>query len=297
MPPRDTAYALVTAIIWGLTFIAIRIGVEDAPPLALSALRFTFAALPAILFIQPPRASPMLTALYGLLIGVGQFGVLFIAIERGMPIGLVSLVIQLQAFVTVALAYFWFGERLSRAALGGGALALIGLCVIGYARYAGAALGPFLLTLVAACCWGLANIVGKRVGKIDMLAFTVWSSLAAPAPLFLLSAIFEGDRLIPAITQPTLRLALCVAALSVGGTLIGYGLWSRLLAVHPAAKVAPFALLVPVVGMVSAYFIFGERFSAVEGFGGLLIMAGLVVNVFGESVIARSAATRQSRGA
>jgi len=109
LSPRDIALGLLTAFVWGVTFIFIRMGVESAPPLALSALRFAFAAFPAILFVRPPRARASIVTLYGLLLGVGQFGLLFLAIENGMPIGLASLVIQVQAFVTVGLAFLLLG--------------------------------------------------------------------------------------------------------------------------------------------------------------------------------------------
>ena len=285
MSGRDIGLATLVAAVWGITFVFIRMGVEVSPPLGFSGLRFLFAAVPAVFFLRPPAAPPFMVALYGLLIGVGQFGLLFIAIRQGMPIGLASLVIQLQAFVTVALAFFLLGERASAAALIGAGIALAGMALIGYARFQNAALAPFLLTIAAASCWGAGNVVGKlaarKAGKIDMLAFTVWSSLAAPLPLFALSYGFEGDKLMVAAAHPTMKLAVAVLGVAYLGTIFGYGVWSRLLAKYQTAEVAPFSLLVPVVGMVAAWTIYGERFGAIEAVGGLLVMAGLVVNVFG----------------
>ena len=107
------------------------------------------------------------------------------------------------------------------------------------------------MVIGAAFCWGAGNMVGKMAGRIDMFAFVIWSSLAAPVPLFALSLIFEGGR--DAAGADSIRaglLAACVAGFAYGGTVIGFGLWSRLLAHYSAAKVAPFALLIPVVGMV-----------------------------------------------
>ncbi|MGD0635202.1 MAG: EamA family transporter [Beijerinckiaceae bacterium] len=282
MSPRDTLSALVAAVALGLAFIAIKIGVGEAPPLLLTALRFAFAAVPAIFFVRPPKAKAGLVVLYGLLIGAGNFGLLFLAIGQGMPAGLASLVVQLQAFMTVFLAWVILGERPSRVQMTAAALALSGIAVIGSVRLGGASLWPFLMVVLAALCWGAGNIVGKLAGRIDMFAFTIWSSLAAPLPLLALSIYFDGPRAIQALVHPSWILALCVAALAYGATVLGFGLWSRLLAHHPASQVAPFALLIPVVGMISGWLIFAEPLSPAEFFGALLVMAGLSFNIFGE---------------
>ena len=223
MSGRDIGLAVLVMVVWGFTFVFIRMGVEVAPPLGFSALRFLFAAIPAVFFLRPPAAPPLIVVLYGLLIGVGQFGLLFIAIRNGMPIGLTSLVIQLQAFVTVALAFFLLGERPRPAALSGAAIALAGITLIGAARFQNAALAPFLLTIAAACCWGAANVVGKMARKVDMMAFTIWSSLAAPLPLIALSLFFEGGALAEAVTHPSLKLAVAVLGVAYLGTIFGYG--------------------------------------------------------------------------
>ena len=287
MTPRDILAAIVAATALGLAFIAIKIGVHEAPPLLLTALRFAFAAFPAILFIKPPRASSALVILYGLLIGVGQFGLLFLSIGLGMPVGLASLVIQLQAFITVFLAWIVLGESPTAVQMTGAGIALLGIVAIGATRLGGASLGPFLMVIGAAVCWGAGNLVGKRAGKIDMFAFVVWSSLAAPIPLLAMSLIFEGGRTLPALAHPTWTLAVCVAGLAYGGTVIGFGLWSRLLAVYSAARIAPFALLIPVFGMVAGWVVFNEPLGPFELLGAALVMAGLAFNVFGDRILRR----------
>ena len=285
--PTDTISALIASVALGLAFIAIKLGVGQTTPMLLTALRFTFAALPAMLFVAPPKAQIRLVLAYGLLIGVGQFGLLFLAIGRGMPVGLASLVIQLQAFITVFLAWVILGERPGAVQVIAAGIAFSGIVVIGSARLGGAGLVPFLMVVAAALCWSSGNIVGKLAGRIDMFAFTVWSSLAAPVPLVGLSLWLDGPQAFLALARPSWTLILCVGALAYGATLLGFGLWSRLLAHYPAGRIAPFALLIPVVGMISARVIFAEPLSPVEIFGALLVMAGLSVNVFGERMLAR----------
>jgi O-acetylserine/cysteine efflux transporter len=290
MTPRDLLAAIVAAAALGLAFIAIKIGVREAPPLTLTALRFVFAAFPAILFVKPPRARPLLVILYGLFVGVGQFGLLFLAIGQGMPVGLASLVIQLQAFVTVFLAWIALGERPTVVQAIGAGIAVAGIAAIGAPRLGGASLGPFLMVIAAAFCWGAGNLTSKLAGRVDMFAFVVWSSLVAPLPLFALSGLFEGPRGIAALTHPSWVLAACVAALAYGGTVVGFGLWSRLLAHHSAARIAPFALLIPVFGMIAGRVVFDEPLGPFELVGAVLVMAGLAFNVFGERLLAWRAA-------
>jgi O-acetylserine/cysteine efflux transporter len=287
MTPRDILSAIVSALFFGFAFIAIKIGVHETTPLLLTALRFAFTAFPAVLFVRPPKASFGLTTLYGFSIGVGQFGVLFTAIGLGMPVGLASLVIQLQVFITIFLAWAWLGERPRPAQLIGAAIALLGMVAIGSERLEGASLGPFLLVLLAALFWGVGNIIGKLAGKIDMFAFVVWAALAAPLPLIALSLVFEGGAKLAALAHPSLALISCVALLAYGATVISYGLWARLLAIHSAAEVAPFALLIPVIGMISGAAVFDEPLSAIELLGAALVMAGLVFNVCGDRVLSR----------
>ena len=165
MTPRDILAALSVAIVWGFTFVAIKIGVGETTPLMLAALRFFFAAVPIVFFIAPPKASIWAVALYGLLIGVGQFGVLFIAIHQGFPVGLSSLVVQAQVFFTILLAWIWLGEMPSRAQAIGAAAGFVGIAVIGSERLAGASLGPLLMVILAAVFWGAGNVLAKSLGK------------------------------------------------------------------------------------------------------------------------------------
>jgi O-acetylserine/cysteine efflux transporter len=292
MTPRDILAAVVAATVLGLAFIATKIGVREAPPLLLTMLRFVFTAFPAILFVKPPKARVSLVVLYGLFVGVGQFGLLFLSIGLGMPVGLASLVIQLQAFITVFLAWIALGERPTAVQMIAAGVALLGIVAIGATRLGGASLGPFLMVIGAAICWGAGNLVGKLAGRIDMFAFVVWSSLVAPIPLLALSLLFEGNRALMALTHPSWTLAACVAALAYGGTVLGFGLWSRLLAHHSAAKIAPFALLIPVVGMLAGRLIFEEPLGPFELLGAALVMAGLAFNVFGDRLVALSASQK-----
>lgn len=282
MTPRDILLALAVTGVWGLNFVAARWAVAEVAPLLVAGLRYVVAVLPAIFFVRRPRIALTYLVGYGLFVGVGQFGFLFSAMHLGMPAGLASLVVQIQVFFSIGLAVLFLGERPSLMSLAGAAIAFSGIGVIGIERLGGAALLPLLLTLLSAASWAVANLITKGAGKLDMLGFVVWSSLIPPLPLFGLSLMIDGPGAWPqAIAGLTLLGALSIVFTGWAGTVFGYGGWSILLGRYPASKVAPFALLVPITGILASAVLLGERISALEALGTLLVLAGLLLSVFG----------------
>lgn len=294
MPPRDILLAIIVAGIWGLNFVAAHWAVAEMPPLLVAGLRYVIAVLPAIFLVKRPRVALSILVGYGLFVGAGQFGLLFSAIKLGMPAGLASMVVQIQVFLSIGLAVLFLGERPSRSTLIGALIAFGGIGVIAVERLEGAALLPLLLTLAAAASWGLANLITKKAGRIDMLAFVVWSSLIPPIPLFALSLMLDGPGAWSVgLTNLTLLGIGSLLFIGWAGTIVGYGGWSMLLSRHPASTVAPFALLVPVTGILASAALLGETISGLEALGAVLVFLGLLTHVFGPRP--RSAATSSPR--
>lgn len=293
MRPRDVGLALVVILVWGMNFAVMKVGVAGVPPLLLGALRFVLAAFPLVFFFRPPKVPLRLYLLYGLTISVGQFAFLFTAIHVGMPSGLASLVLQSQAFFTMGLAALWLKEHWRASQLAGLVLAAGGLAVIGSAHGAGMPLIGFGLTLCAAFMWASGNIVTRAVGRyapMSQLAFVVWSSLVPPLPFLALSYGIEGPQAMSAALQHLSATSLAaVAYLAWGGTLFGYGVWTLLISRYPVNRVAPFTLLVPLVGLTTGWVVFDEALQAVHLAGAALLMAGLLVNLFGTPLLARLA--------
>ena len=288
MPIGHLLLALMVVAIWGFNFVVIKVGLADVPPLFLTALRFLFAALPAVFFVKRPAVSWRLLVGFGLIFGVVKFGLLFVGMKAGMPAGLSSIVLQMQAFFTIGFAFLVLGERPVPIQYLGAAAAIGGIAIIGATRWQGAELVPFLLVIASAACWGISNILTKKAGRIDMLAFIVWTALVPVLPLLALSWIFEGPAAIgAALAHPSWTAIGAVAYLAVPTTLFGYGVWSFLLSRHPAATVAPLTLLVPVFGMGSAALVLGEPFGRLEMLGAALVFVGLVINVLGPRVALR----------
>ena len=283
----DWAKALVVVVIWGLNFVVMKWGLATLSPLLLCALRFTAASLPLLLFVPRPRNLPWgVLAAYGLAQGVGQFGLLFTGMKLGMPAGMSSVVLQTQAFITLLLAAALLGERPQRWQWWGLAVATLGLIAIGSAHGDSAAdmtLAGFLMTVGAAAFWAASNLITRhaaRHGPYEPVPFIVWSSLFPVVPLLLMSAWLEGGMAaqLAAFGWRELGAVGYLAGLS---TLVGYGLWTRLLQRYPASTVAPLSLLVPVVGLLSALLLLGERPSALQWLGTAGVLLGMCVNQFG----------------
>lgn len=149
-------------------------------------------------------------------------------------------------------------------------------------------LAGFVLTICAASMWALGNIVTRKVGKVNLVGLVVWGSLIPPIPFFALSWMLEGPVAIEAALRGfNMDSALVLLYLAFGATILGYGLWSRLLSRYPANTVAPFSLLVPVVGLTSAALLLDEHLGFLQAVGALLVMLGLAVNVGGGWVAGR----------
>lgn len=292
MAPRDVLLALLVVAIWGANFTVIKIGLAGVPPMLLAALRYVVTAFPAILFVARPHVGAGYVIAYGLTVGVGQFGALFYALHLGMPAGLASVVPQSQALFTALFASWMLGERISRTQAAGTLLSVLGLAVIASqlngAGTAQVPLAAFFLTLAGAASWGLSNIVvraaahdaARRGQSLDMLQLVVWSALVPPVPLLLLSWFLDSPAAIArSLAGLNAASLLSIAYIAYGATVVGFGGWSRLLAKYPASTVAPFSLLVPVTGLLTAWAVLGERLTLWQGVGSLLVVGGLLLSV------------------
>ena len=288
LAPRDLALILMVVALWGFAFVPIRWALDALPPFSLAALRFLFAALPAVLFVPRPAVSWTALVAYGVAIGIWQFGLLFLGMQLGMPAGLSSLVIQVQVFFTMALGVLWMRDRLGVHNVVGAIVAASGVAVLGVHRIATGAttsLIGFALVIAAALGWGVGNVMAKRMmhrRDDEMLGLVVWSSLVPPLPLFAVSWLFEGGPVaLHAVLDMSARTLGCILLLAYGATLFGYVSWNRLLHRYPTPLISPFGLLIPVSGLASGALFLGERLAPLQAVGAVLVLAGLAWNVYG----------------
>jgi O-acetylserine/cysteine efflux transporter len=281
LPLPHALLGVAIAAVWGSNFVIIREGLEHLPPLLFAGLRFLLVFLAALLFLRRPNLAWSELAAYGLFIGVGQFGLLFLAVDGLISPGLASLVAQTQVFFTIGLAIYFNGEKVAPIQWLALMLAASGLIVIGLNNDSETTLAGLFLMLGAALCWALGNMVARRARRIDMVAYVGWSSLFAAPPLLLLSLVFEGPNAISrGLMEADLGTWGAVIWQAVGNSLFGYAAWAWLLARHPAALVTPLALLVPVFGLATSFLWLGEPMPGWKIIAAGLVMAGLALNLF-----------------
>ena len=277
---RDALLAMAIVFVWGTNFLVIRLGLNALPPLFFATLRFLFVFFPAAFFLKKPNVRWSNLAIYGVAIGLFQFGILFIAMHGRISPGLASLVVQMQVFFTIGLSMLRTGERVKPHQIAAFALALAGMGVIASHNGDGATLAGVALVLVAAMGWAFGNQASREAGKVNMLAYVVWAALFAVPPLLALSLALEGPAAIMhGIGQATPVTWAAVIWQSVGNTMFGYACWAWLLSRYPAATVAPMSLLVPVFGFGASAVILHEPLPLWKIGATLLIMAGLAVNL------------------
>ena len=286
LPLSHLFLALAIVAVWGTNFVVIKLSLAAFPPFLFAALRYTFAFIPLAFFISRPQVSWTNLCAYGVAIGVGQFGILYFAIDGRISPGLASLVIQTQVFFTIGFAMFFAKERLRLYQAVAVSVSMTGLGIIALHTDADTTFVGMALVVFAGLSWGIANTVSRRAGSINMLSYVVWASLFSLPPLFLISLIFEGgwEQMSTSMITAPIGAWAGVFWQSWGNTVFGYAAWAWLLSKHPAAVVAPAPLLVPIFGMgASAYFL-SEPLPLWKILAAGLVIAGLIVNLFWPSL-------------
>ncbi|BAK12571.1 probable amino acid metabolite efflux pump EamA [Pantoea ananatis AJ13355] len=278
---------LVTAI-WGVNFSVIKLGLHTIDPFTLAAIRFTLSALPALFFIKKPDVPWRYLIGYGLIFGIGLWGLVNLGIKTGLSAGIASLALQFSAFFTLLLGSLIFRERLSRYQITGFVIACAGLLSIVFVTDGSVTLSGMLLVMAGALAWSVANIIIKKAGTKQVFAFLVWSSAFSPLPLFGLDWLVNGSSgFTEMFSHMDNRALLSVLFQVYPNTLFGYWIWNSLLKQYPVSTVAPLSLLVPVFGILGSMMIFGEHLSPQKMLALLLIIIGLTVGLYGQRLVQR----------
>ena len=282
--------ALLVVLIWGVNFVVIRWGLNEVPPFLLAAARFSLVVFPAIFFIKKPNVPWRWLIAYGWFNSFGQFALLFWAMKVGMPAGLASVVHQAQVFFTLIFSVLILQQRTQITQWLGLMIAVMGLALIAYGKNAGTPVGMqmtslgLVLNLLGAASWAIGNVVVsamRRAGiQPEPFGLVIWSSLIPIVPFLLISGLFERH-VYPDWQAISWHSIVSALYLAWAATLLGYGLWSRLLSQYEPNRVAPFTLLVPVVGLLTAWLVLGERLNQWQLWGSACLLIGLAVNVLG----------------
>ena len=292
LTPAHLALAVAVTMVWGSNFVVIKYALDTMAPLTLATLRFSAVLIPLIFFVKKPAASWANLAAYGVLIGAGQFGALFVALRADVTPGLASLLMQSQLFFTIGLSRVLTGERVRWYQAAALVPAIAGLGVILLHTDGSITVAGLVLILTASLCWGGGNIVARAAGQVDMLGYVVWASLFAIPPLLALTLVVEGwPVMLSGVRTAGWETWAVVVWQAIGNTMFGYGVWGWLLARYPAATVSPLALLIPIFGMGSSAVLLGEPLQEWKLLAAALVMSGLAFGVLWPRLMARDRAT------
>ncbi|MCW2770454.1 MAG: EamA family transporter [Aeromicrobium sp.] len=276
MSLKHSLLAVLVMLVWGGNFVVIDEGLDGVPPLLFLAIRFTFVALPLVFLVPRPKAGWREVVAIGTFMSLGQFSLLYVALDLGMPAGLASLVLQAQVIFTIVIAAAVLREAPTRQQVVGAAIGTAGLVLVVIAHGATAPVVPVIVMLGAALSWATGNVIARRAGVASGFSLVVWSALVVPVPALLLSLVVDGGHEVGHALTHLSGIAVASTAYTViGASLLGYGIWNSLLARYPASAVVPFVLLVPVVGIATAWIAQGEVPTVLEVIGGAVMLAGV----------------------
>jgi O-acetylserine/cysteine efflux transporter len=304
MNKKDILLSTILVTLWGVNFTVIKLGLDGVPSMLLVSLRYLLTSFPAVFFVKKPKTDMKYVVLYGLTVGVGQFACLFYAMQIGIPAGIASVVLQIQAFISPLMAMFFLKEKINSKQISGFIISAAGLILIATASTGDSInrvpVSAFILMLAAPCFWAASNMIARIASdkaalkgeRLNMISLVVWSGLVPPVPMMGLALILDKPETILNVLLNLNSVSIfAVFYLAYAATLIGYGIWSILIASYPMSKVAPIPLLVPIVALLSARIVLSEQLSPLQWTGFIVILSGLVIaytklfNIFSKNKI------------
>lgn len=286
MTKKDLLLGILITMIWGFNFSIIKLGLDSLDPFMIAALRFLLVAVPLVFFIKRPNVSMKYIASYGILFGVGLWGIVTLGIELGISAGLSSLLLQSSVFFTMILGIFFLKEKIQSQQFIAILFGFIGIVLVFNVTDGSLTIIGALLVLLGALSWSFTNIIVKIANIKEMFSFIVWSSLFSPIPLFLLSYLMNGSHVFSDFFINLDFIAIFSILFQVyPTTLFGYWIWNLLLKKYSATYVAPLSLLVPVFGLIGSHLIFNESIGLIKILAGVLIVIGLSFNFYGQQII------------
>lgn len=279
---------LILCVLWGTTWIFIKIGLDDLPPLAFAATRFILAILILYVVILIQKIPLPTTAKEWRLIaltGVLQFSVNYSMVfwsEQYITSGLAAV---LQAMITVfGLILAWFflpNERITKLKIFAVCLGIVGVAVIFYDQLQVQSFMAFLGCVgivIGSYAAAQASILIKAKGGSLHPAALVFGQMICGLPLVIIySLAVEGN---PLTFNWTWKAVLCILYLTILGTIAAFWLYYWLLSKIESTKAMMISLVTPLIAVVIGAVTIGEQMPQQTGLGGLLIIASIGLIVF-----------------
>ncbi|MDE1464935.1 EamA family transporter [Spartinivicinus poritis] len=277
MKTKHLLIAVAVTCLWGFNFSVIKLGIHAMDPFILAGLRFSFAAIPAIFFIKKPNVKISLLASYGLLFGVGVWGLMNLAIYTGVSAGMAGLILEFTVFISVVFGVVFLKEELNKSSVIGLLFALIGLGIILTIEDGSVTVAGVILGLLAAVSWSSISLIIRKAQIKQIFAFIVWSCLFAPIPLFALAFFVNDKNIFTELITINKLGVFSILFQSFITTLLGYWIWNRLMTIYPMSVIAPLNLLVPIFGLMGSALFYDEVVSLDKVLACVIITAGVMI--------------------
>jgi drug/metabolite transporter (DMT)-like permease len=288
--PRAWKLLLAFAIIylvWGSTFLAIRVGVREVPPFLLAGLRFLIAGL--ILFawmrakgtVSPTAREWFSATLLAVLIFVLDYGLLFWA-ERRVPSGIAAVMMAtIPVFMTLSEILFLKTQRLTPR-LGAALLVGIGGVLVLVSRSISFGDSPIdsigaVALIGAAIGWSVGSALTRKLPLPSSKAMSSGAQMLMGGVLLTLTSWLLGEFHGFRVQAVSLKAWLALAYLIVAGSIVAFTAYVWLIHHESPTKVGTYAYVNPVVAVVLGYFLGGEGLSLRTILGTILVMVSVVV--------------------
>ena len=286
LTPKHLFLALVTVFVWGTNFIAIYLGLKELPPFLFCTIRFALSALPFVFFLPRPKAPILYIIGFGLFNFALQFGLLFSGIKLGLSPGLASLVMQVQVFFSIGLAFLFFNEKPDWFKILGSLVSFAGIAIVAAHVGGDVTMIGLILTLLASLAWASGNMFTKKINAGSPLSLVVWGNLIALPFMATASYFIDGRTLIiHSLENISWTVIAAIAYVVYVSTHLGYGIWGSLIKMYPTSAVVPYTLLIPVVGFLSSALFLNEHLTDWKLWASFFIMGGLIFNLFEKKIL------------
>ena len=292
-------------LVWGSTFLAIRVGVREVPPFLYAAIRFTIAGLAIYLFLiargekSPTARQWRAAAMLGAVIFVLDYGLLFWT-ERRIPSGIAAVMLAtIPAWI--ALAEILFLRTLRMTAALGVALAM-GVCGVAVLMSRSLALGGApvdrrgaVALIIASVSWSVASVVTRKMPLPESKVMSSGAQMLAGGLLLFVTSFALGEFRGFEFASVSRGAWWALAYLIVAGSIIAFTAYTWLIHHESPTKVGTYAYVNPVVAVALGYFLGGEPLDARTMIGSACVLVSVVVITLGKSETKASAAVETIR--
>jgi O-acetylserine/cysteine efflux transporter len=273
MRPKDIALACCPPALWALSYVMAKPAIAHFPALFMVGLAYGVGAV--LLLRQSLKTKTAWWAMFAIAAfgGTIQSALIFAGLNR-LPASTAILVVQSQVPFAVLSAWAICGERPDPRRLLGVAIVLIGIVLIAGAPEAVSALDALALVLLGTLSWGISQALVRALGRDDGPT-TIGALTLYAAPQLIVASLFLETGQLESLQTATWDVWIAVIVLALGGYVVAYSIWYGLMQRYRVDQVTPFALLMPLVGVLAGAIILGEHLSVWVGLGGLVVIGGL----------------------